>query len=84
MNEAAQLSEVPGYRLVRPIGSSGATTVYQAMQRALERQVAVKVFCGPCQKKTCPLDHRCMTRVTPGMVFDAAVQLLPDRQSAGV
>jgi heptosyltransferase-2 len=44
---------------------------------AKERQVAVKVFCGPCQKKTCPLDHRCMTRVTPGMVFDAAMQLLP-------
>jgi heptosyltransferase-2 len=41
-----------------------------------ERKVAVKVFCGPCQKKTCPLDHRCMTRVTPAMVFDAAVPLL--------
>ena len=46
-----------------------------------ERQVAVKVFCGPCQKKTCPLDHRCMTRITPGMVFDSSVQLLPQRQS---
>jgi lipopolysaccharide heptosyltransferase II len=44
-----------------------------------ERKVAVKVFCGPCQKKTCPLDHRCMTRVTPAMVFDAAVSLLPQR-----
>jgi len=43
---------------------------------AKERQVAVKVFCGPCQKKTCPLDHRCMTRVTPAMVWDAAMQLL--------
>jgi heptosyltransferase-2 len=41
-----------------------------------ERQVAVKVFCGPCQKKTCPLDHRCMTRVTPAMVFDASAGLL--------
>jgi heptosyltransferase-2 len=41
-----------------------------------ERQVAVKVFCGPCQKKTCPLDHRCMTRVTPDMVWDAAIGLL--------
>jgi heptosyltransferase-2 len=41
-----------------------------------ERKVAVKVFCGPCQKKTCPLDHRCMTRVTPGMVFDTAAGLL--------
>jgi heptosyltransferase-2 len=46
---------------------------------AKERQVAVKVFCGPCQKKVCPLDHRCMTRVTPAMVFDAAGQLLPVR-----
>ena len=41
-----------------------------------ERKVAVKVFCGPCQKKICPLDHRCMTRVTPGMVFEASMQLL--------
>jgi heptosyltransferase-2 len=44
---------------------------------AKERQVAVKVFCGPCQKKVCPLDHRCMTRVTPGMVFATSMQLLP-------
>jgi heptosyltransferase-2 len=43
---------------------------------AKERQVSVKVFCGPCQKKTCPLDHRCMTRVTPGMVYEAGVGLL--------
>lgn len=42
-----------------------------------ERKVAVKVFCGPCQKKTCPLDHRCMTRISPQMVFETAVQLLP-------
>ena len=43
---------------------------------AKERKVAVKVFCGPCQKKTCPLDHRCMTHVTPRMVFDTAATLL--------
>jgi heptosyltransferase-2 len=43
---------------------------------ALERKVAVKVFCGPCQKKNCPLDHRCMTLLTPAMVFDRATELL--------
>ncbi len=43
---------------------------------ARERKVSVPVFCGPCQKKTCPLDHRCMTRVTPGMVFNTAAGLL--------
>ena len=42
----------------------------------LERQVAVKVFCGPCQKKTCPLDHRCMTRMTPEMVIAACERVL--------
>jgi heptosyltransferase-2 len=49
-----------------------------------ERKISVPVFCGPCQKKTCPLDHRCMTRVTPAMVFDASMQLLQSRQDAAV
>jgi len=44
MNDFEQATEVPGYRLVHPIGRSGASTVYQAMQRSLERQVAVKIF----------------------------------------
>ncbi len=41
-----------------------------------ERKISVPVPCGPCQLKKCPLDHRCMTRVTPAMVFDAAAELL--------
>ncbi len=43
---------------------------------AKERQVSVKVFCGPCQLKICPLDHRCMTQVTPDRVHAAAMELL--------
>lgn len=49
-----------------------------------ERKVSVPVFCGPCQKKVCPLDHRCMTRVTPGMVFDTATKLLPSIRSGKI
>ncbi len=41
-----------------------------------ERQVCVKVFCGPCQKKKCPLDHRCMTRIDDEMVFGQVSALL--------
>ncbi|MCS7032878.1 MAG: lipopolysaccharide heptosyltransferase II [Phycisphaerae bacterium] len=41
-----------------------------------ERKVSVPVPCGPCQLKKCPLDHRCMTSVTPDMVFTAACDLL--------
>ncbi|MFN4243804.1 MAG: lipopolysaccharide heptosyltransferase II [Tepidisphaerales bacterium] len=43
---------------------------------ALERKVSVPVYCGPCQRKRCPLDHRCMTEVTPHMVLSQAEQLL--------
>ncbi len=49
---------------------------------ALERQVMVKVFCGPCQKKHCPLDHRCMTQITPEMVFAPASALLAGTKGA--
>lgn len=35
-----------------------------------------KVPCGPCQRRVCPLDHRCMTGLTPDAVFAAASNLL--------
>lgn len=44
-----------------------------------ERKVRVEVFCGPCQKKKCPLDHRCMRQVTPEMVFEQVATLLANR-----
>jgi heptosyltransferase-2 len=34
------------------------------------------VECGPCQRKVCPRDHRCMQRITPEMVLAAAGSLL--------
>jgi len=36
-----------------------------------DRVVRVDVECGPCQKKTCRTDHRCMTLLTPQMVLEA-------------
>ena len=41
-----------------------------------ERIVQVKVDCGPCQKKKCKEDHRCMGLITPEMVLAAAEELL--------
>jgi heptosyltransferase-2 len=49
---------------------------------AKERICSVPVHCGPCQLKTCPLDHRCMTRVTPLMVMRAAEELLGKKTTA--
>ncbi|MCH8204843.1 MAG: lipopolysaccharide heptosyltransferase II [Candidatus Hydrogenedentes bacterium] len=41
------------------------------------RVLRVDVDCGPCQKPTCKTDHRCMTRITPDAVIDAALAYLP-------
>ena len=44
----------------------------------LERQAIVReeVECSPCQLKVCPIDHRCMTRLLPERVTEAAESLL--------
>jgi len=44
----------------------------------LERQRVLRedVACSPCGKKTCPIDHRCMTRLQPDRVLAAAAELL--------
>jgi heptosyltransferase-2 len=43
-------------------------------ERAVHLQKPVP--CGPCQLRTCPLDHRCMRDLTPDEVFAAADRLL--------
>ena len=48
------------------------TDIYYAKERICQ----IKVHCGPCQLKTCPLDHRCMTRLTPSLVLQKAEELL--------
>ena len=44
-----------------------------------ERKVLIPVDCGPCQKPICPLDHRCMTGISPEMVVEQASRLLKAR-----
>jgi heptosyltransferase-2 len=48
------------------------TETYHPAARHLQKQVE----CGPCQRRVCPLDHRCMKQLTPAEVFEAAVALL--------
>ena len=38
--------------------------------------VRCDVPCGPCYKRTCPTDHKCMKLITPEMVLAAAEDLL--------
>jgi heptosyltransferase-2 len=40
----------------------------------LARVVRAHAECSPCLLRECPIDHRCMTRVTPEAVYSAASQ----------
>ncbi|HYJ92306.1 MAG TPA: lipopolysaccharide heptosyltransferase II, partial [Pyrinomonadaceae bacterium] len=42
----------------------------------LAEVVRHEVECSPCMLRECPIDHRCMTRVTVEQVFDVAKSLL--------
>lgn len=42
----------------------------------LARIVREPVECSPCLLRECPIDHRCMTRVTPDRVVDVALELV--------
>lgn len=33
--------------------------------------------CAPCMLRDCPIDHRCMTAISPEMVFERAVKMMP-------
>jgi heptosyltransferase-2 len=48
------------------------TETYHPRAVHLQKQVA----CGPCQRRVCPLDHRCMKQLTPAEVYAAAEGLL--------
>jgi heptosyltransferase II len=58
------------------------TETYYAKAEHLQE----KVECGPCQRRVCPLDHRCMTGLLPARVYAAATDLLarfPRKRKAG-
>ena len=59
------------WRTTSPFGSA----------HAIVRQ---PVDCAPCLLRECPIDHRCMTRVTVDQVYDAAVKQLKVIKSEGL
>jgi heptosyltransferase-2 len=47
-----------------------------------ETRLQVAVECGPCQLRACPIDHRCMTRVTSDMVMTGIADLISGQGGA--
>ncbi len=55
----------------------GSTPVeYAATDYSRVRQLSARVECAPCKHRVCPIDHHCMTRVTPEWVIREAEALL--------
>jgi heptosyltransferase-2 len=55
----------------------GPTSVaYTNLNLKRTRLLREPVECSPCQRKVCPIDHRCMTRLTPQRVLREARAVL--------
>ena len=51
----------------------GPTSVaYTNLNLKQTRLLREPVACAPCQRKVCPIDHRCMTRLLPARVLEEA------------
>ncbi|MEX2215493.1 MAG: lipopolysaccharide heptosyltransferase II [Phycisphaeraceae bacterium] len=77
---------VPGVCLFGPIDPAWSDTGFER-----ERQIAIDVYCRPCNKKRCPLrdtpeDHQCMKLIDVEMVWRHVEELYEDvcRRARGV
>ena len=70
---AMHVASALGVRTVAVFGATDDTTTGPAGHYA--RVVRAHAECSPCLRRECPIDHRCMTRVTTDMVTAAALQL---------
>lgn len=70
---AMHIASALGVPTVTIFGATDDTTT--GPTGAWARVVREQVECSPCLLRTCPIDHRCMTRVTTDRVAAAALEL---------
>ena len=56
-------------RVTAPAGAAGGRPAHDVILHP--------VFCRPCMLRDCPIDHRCMKRITVDRVFEAVAARLP-------
>jgi heptosyltransferase-2 len=71
---AMHVSSALGVPTVAVFGATDDTTTGPTGE--LSRVVREHAECSPCLLRECPIDHRCMTRVTAAGVVAAALLLL--------
>ena len=53
---------------------------YTESQYEIGRVIREDIDCSPCQLKTCPTDHSCMTLISPEMVVETCIEVLNSRK----
>ena len=69
----AEALDVPAVIVFGPADFERWAPLDQSRQRAVREPV----FCSPCAYVECPIDHRCMRRITPERVVAVAEALVP-------
>lgn len=64
-----------GVPCVVPMGPTSLEKTNLNLER-VSVLTADDVECRPCYKRVCPIDHRCMTRITPKQVIDVSLTSL--------
>jgi len=70
---AMHVASALGVPTVAVFGATDQTTT--GPTGPLARVVSAPTKCSPCLLRECPIDHRCMTRVTADQVAAAALEL---------
>jgi heptosyltransferase-2 len=73
---AMHIASALGVPTVTVFGATDETTT--GPTGPLARIVREPVECSPCLKRECPIDHRCMTRVSAARVTETALQLIEE------
>ncbi len=69
----AHVSSAVGTKTLTLFGPTNPITTRPWISEIIVRD---DVDCSPCMLRDCPIDHRCMTRITPDFVFQKAADLL--------
>ncbi len=78
----AHVAPAVGTQTITIFGPTNPVTTQPFSERA--QLMRKDVSCSPCMLRDCPIDHRCMTWITPNEVFAAASRLLyPESEVAG-
>jgi heptosyltransferase II len=68
----AHISAALGTKTIVIFGPTNPKTTYPIGAEIIRKEVD----CSPCMLRECPIDHRCMTQITPQSVFDKVKSLL--------